>query len=144
MKIFWVWEKNDIKEIDINEDNDSILDEDKDSGQIALDIIETPENIIIIAPIAWVELEEIDLILNKSVLTIKWNRVKPSFYLEIENKVRNSECYWWKFVRNIILPENLDFDMVKAVMENNLLQVSIPKLYISTQNIKINRVWDNF
>jgi len=34
--------------------------------------------------------------------------------------------------------------MIKAVMENNLLQVSIPKLYLSSQNIKINRVGESF
>jgi len=143
MNIFWVWKKDDIKKIEIESDN-SVLEEESDSGQIALDIVETPEKIVIIAPIAWVELDEIDLMLNKWVLTIKWERTKPSMYSDEDNVVRNLECYWWRFVRNIILPENLDFDMVKAVMENNLLQVSIPKLNISSQNIKINRVWENF
>jgi HSP20 family molecular chaperone IbpA len=57
-----------------------------------------------------------------------------------ENTIRNSECYWGRFVRNIILPENLDFEMIKAVMENNLLKVTFPKLHISSQNIKINRI----
>jgi len=143
MNIFWVWKKDEIKKIEIESDN-SVLEEEFDSGQIALDIVETPEKIVIIAPIAWVELDEIDLMLNKGVLTIKWERTKPSMYSNEDNIVRNLECYWWRFVRNIILPENLDFDMVKAVMENNLLQVSIPKLNISSQNIKINRVWENF
>jgi len=143
MRIFWIWKEKDIKEIEIESDN-SVLEEEGESGQIALDIIDTPEKIVIIAPIAWVELEEIDLILNKSVLTIKWDRRKPSIYFDEENIIRNSECYWGKFIRNIILPENLDFDMIKAVMENNLLQVSIPKLYLSSQNIKIDRVWESF
>ena len=142
MKIFWVWRK-DIKDIEM-ENDDSILEEESNSWQIALDIIETPNSIIIIAPIAGIELEEIDLILNKSVLTIKWERIKPHEYSLEENILRNSECYWGRFVRNIILPENLDFDMIKAVMENNLLKVTFPKLHISSQNIKINRIGENF
>jgi len=143
MKIFWVWRDDKIKEIEIESD-DSVLEEEEESGQIALDIVETPEKIIIIAPIAGVELNEIDLILNKNVLTIKWERLEPTVLLDKYNTIRNSECFWWRFVRNIILPENLDFDMIKAVMENNLLQVSIPKLYLSSQNIKINRVGESF
>ena len=142
MKIFWVW-KNDIKNIEIDTD-ETILEEEDNSGQIALDIIETPESIIIFAPIAGVELEEIDLMLNKNVLTIKWERIKPHEYNLEENNLRNSECYWWRFVRNIILPENLDFEMIKAVMENNLLKVTFPKLHISSQNIKIDRIGENF
>ena len=143
MRIFWVGNDSDIKNIDIETD-DSILDEELDSGQIALDIIETPDKIIIYAPIAGIELEDIDLTLNKSVLTIKWERIAPKKYNDKDNILRNSECYWGRFVRNIILPENLDFEMIKATMENNLLKISFPKLHISKQNIKINRIGENF
>ena len=142
MKIFWVWDDN-IKKIEIESD-DSILEEESETGQIALDILETSDMIIIYAPIAGVELENIDLTLNKSVLTIKWERISPSEYYDEENILRNSECYWWRFVRNIILPENLDFEMIKATMENNLLKITFPKLYISKQNIKINRIGEEF
>lgn len=142
MKIFWVWDDN-IKKINIETDN-SVLEEETDSGQIALDILETLDMIIIYAPIAGVELENIDLTLNTSVLTIKWERIKPSEYLLEENLLKNSECYWGRFVRNIILPENLDFEMIKATMENNLLKISFPKLNFSSQNIKINRIGEEF
>ncbi len=142
MKIFWVWDDN-IKKINIETDN-SVLEEETDSGQIALDILETLDMIIIYAPIAGIELENIDLTLNTSVLTIKWERIKPSEYLLEENLLKNSECYWGRFVRNIILPENLDFEMIKATMENNLLKISFPKLNFSSQNIKINRIGEEF
>lgn len=142
MKIFWVWDNN-IKKIEIESD-ESVLEEESETGQIALDIVETSDMIIIYAPIAGIELENIDLTLNKSVLTIKWERVSPSEYDDEENILRNSECYWWRFVRNIILPENLDFEMIKATMENNLLKITFPKLYISKQNIKINRIGEEF
>jgi len=142
MKIFWVWDDN-IKKIDIETDN-SVLEEEVESGQIALDIVETPEYIIIYAPIAGIELENIDLTLNKSVLTIKWERISPREYDDEDNILRNSECYWGRFVRNIILPENLDFEMIKATMENNLLKITFPKIYISKQNIKINRIGEDF
>ncbi len=142
MKIFWVW-KDEVKTLDVELQN-RFSENEEDAGQIALDIVETPKWVMIFAPIAWVELEDIDLVLNKSVLTIKWERERPAEYFDEDNVLRNDECYWGKFVRNIILPENLDFDMVKAVMENNLLKISIPKLYVSSQNIKINRIGDNF
>ena len=54
--------------------------------------------------------------------------------------MKNSECYWGKFVRNIILPESLDFDDIQASMENNLLQIVVKKIQFSSQNIKINRI----
>jgi HSP20 family molecular chaperone IbpA len=38
------------------------------------------------------------------------------------------------------LPENLDFDSIKANLENNLLVVTIQKIELSSNNIKIDRV----
>lgn len=142
MKIFWVW--NDEKKILEYNDEESAFDSEEEQWQIALDILDTPIEIIIVAPIAWIELEDIDLVLDKNILTIKWNRERPWIYYDDDNTLQNNECYWGKFIRNIILPDNLDFEKIKAQMENNLLQITLPKINISTQNIKINRIWESF
>lgn len=139
-KYFWVWQKKDFVELD--EELDTSLQDDleseKEIGQIALDILETEDEIIILAPIWWIDLEDIDLTFNQSILTIKWVRNKPEMFYD-NVIVRNSECYWGKFVRNIILPENLDFDTIKASLENNLLVITILKLQFPSQHIKINK-----
>ena len=136
-KIFWVWE-DDFEELN-NEEKISDISE-KEVWQLALDIIENDSEILIISPIAWIDLDDIDLSINKSVLTIKWTRVKPQDIYWAWVTIRNSECFWWDFVRNIILPENLDFDDIKASMENNLLVISIKKLQFRNQSIKIDRI----
>jgi HSP20 family molecular chaperone IbpA len=38
------------------------------------------------------------------------------------------------------LPENLNFDSIKANLENNLLIITISKLQFTSQSIKIDRV----
>mgnify|MGYP003963050275 FL=1 len=136
-KLFWV--SNDEEVVELDEEinmNDELEDE---VWQVAVDILETPYELIILAPIAWIELEDVDLSFNKSVLSIKWYRTKPEIYSS-DITVRNNECFWWKFVRNIIMPENLDFDNIKASLENNLLIVTIQKLQFSSKSIKIDRV----
>lgn len=136
-KIFWVTKKEEILEL---EDEISEINElDENVWQVAIDILETPYELIILAPIAWIELDDIDLSVDKSILTIKWYRPKPEIYAD-DIIIRNTECFWWKFARNVILPENLDFDTVKASLENNLLIVTIQKLQFATQSIKIDRV----
>lgn len=137
LKIFWVTNKEEILDLDTEIDITEELEE--ETWQVSLDILETPYEIIILAPIAWIELEDIDLSINKSVLTIKWFRPKPEIYSD-EIIVRNNECFWWKFSRSVILPENLDFDSIKANLENNLLVITIQKLKFSSHNIKIDRV----
>lgn len=135
-KLFWVSNNN---EEEFDELSEEIEETENDLWQISLDIIEKDNSIIIIAPIAWVELKHIDITVNKNILIISWNRKKPLEYYEW-NILRNSECFWWEFSRNIILPENMDFDNIKAVMENNLLIVNIPRLNLDSKSIKINKI----
>ncbi len=144
-KLFWVWEEDNKEiqdqdfEIDVVEDESEEFEEDE-IWQIALDILENEREILLIAPIAWIEYEDIDLSINKTVLTIKWYREKPEEYLLDETVIRNSECFWWKFSRNVILPENLALNKIKAYMHNNLLVVNIPKLKFDSKNIRIDRI----
>lgn len=141
-KLFWLWndDSEELKEwIDVEVSNEEER-KDEDMWQVALDIIETEEDIIIIAPIAWVKLENIDLTLNKTVLTIKWRREKPEEYFSPKAVLRNAECFWWDFVRNVILPENLAMNKIKAYMQENVLVINIPKLKFDSKNIKIDRI----
>lgn len=141
MKIFWVskTEENTQKE-ELEVKKEEYFSSEEEIGQIALDIIEIDEEIFIVAPIAGVRLEDIEVSLNKTVLTIKGRREMPDFYDERGVKIRNDECFWGAFIRNIILPENLDFDSIKAEMQNNLLTLSIQKLRFSSQYIKIDNM----
>lgn len=144
IKIFGVWgDENDSPEGQAHHISQDLHDSfDEEIGQIALDILDNGDQIFIVAPIAGVELDDIDVFLNKSTLTLRGTRKKPiELYTEMTD-VKNSECFWGKFVRNIILPENLDFSQIKAIMENNLLIVSIPKLRFASKNIKIDKIED--
>ena len=141
IKIFWVGEDKD-EDIDSYEDT-STIDYDRpkeDIWQIALDVVETPESIIIVAPVAGIELSDIDVVVQKNTLTVRGTRVKPQEIFWDYAVVKTSECFWGKFMRNIILPENLDFWSVKAMMENNLLVITLPKLRFGSQNVKIDRI----
>lgn len=142
IKLFWLWEEKkweivDWIEVEIEDMEEDLLEE---VWQVALDVLENSECVTIVAPIAWIELEEVDLSLNKTVLTIKWSREEPEIYRDEDTVLRNSECFFGKFIRNVILPENLALNKIKAYMENNLLIITIPKLKFDSQSIKINRV----
>lgn len=141
-KIFGVGEERKKTEDGIDIEITDEENKEEEIWQVALDIIENSENITILSPIAGIDLEDIDLSINKSVLTIKWERKKPEEYYGEWAKIRNNECFWGKFTRNIILPENLSFNKIKAVMENNLLIITIPKLSFDSKSIKINRIED--
>lgn len=139
-KFFGVSKEEEFDEILEDEDEvENTKIEKEEIWQIAVDILETKFEIILLAPVAWISLDEIDISFHNNVLTIKWERFRPEIYTK-DVTVRNSECYWWEFSRNIILPENLDFDSIRATLDNNLLIITVPKLKFSSQSIRIEKI----
>lgn len=138
-KFFNVTKDNNFREIKEEHFIEKEVEIEKEVWQVALDIIETRHEIIILAPVAWVDLSDIDISVNENVLTISWYRERPEIYLK-EIILKNSECFWWEFSRNIILPENLDFDSIKANLDNNLLVVTIPKIRFTNHSVRVEKV----
>ncbi len=139
--IFNVSEKKEKDNISVEINEGDILEE--NVWQVALDIIENEDFILIVAPLAWVDIENVDISISKNILTISWERIKPTFYDE-EAKILVKECFFGPYSRSVILPENLAFNKIHATMENNLLLVEIPKLKFDSKTIKIDKLeWLN-
>lgn len=139
------WDSSPISRYESDEDYDDYttnhsVQEDEEIGQIALDVLENYQSIYILVPVAGVELRDIDISVHETTLTISWVRNKPKEFYENSMQIKNEECFWGKFLRNVILPENMDFSQVRAVMEHNLLVIHIPKIRFDSQNVKINRI----
>ena len=93
-------------------------------GQLAVDVAQTADELIVIAAMAGTHPESIELHLHNDLLTIRGERKSPigemgeHFY---------QECYWGKFSRSIILPVDVKAEMVQAQYKNGVLIVRLPK-----------------
>lgn len=136
LKFFKVAKEDEYEEV--IDDWEEVLN-DEEIWQIALDILETRDEMLIIAPVAWIDLDDIDILYEDWILTINWERKLPEIY-DSRTVLKNSECFWWRFSRSVILPENLDYDSIRASLENNILVIMIPKLKFSSQSIRIEQL----
>lgn len=123
--------------IEVEVTDEEIVEE--DLGQVALDILELDDSIVVIAPLAWVDIDEVDISVSRNILTISWERKTPEIY-NSSNKILIQECFFWPYSRSIILPENLALNKIRATMENNLLIIEIPKLQFPSKSIKIDKL----
>lgn len=123
----------------IEVDTESERDYEMDIGQIAVDILDLSDAIVIVAPIAGVDPAEVDIGLSRNILTISGIRRENPIYNEAR-KMLVEECFYGSFSRSIILPENLGFDRISASVEHNVVTISIPKLTLSSKSIKIETV----
>jgi HSP20 family protein len=113
-----------LEEIDSEEFGRHIHDEE---GQLTLDVYQTDTHLVVIAPVAGVEPDEIDITVSeKEVLTIRGTRQVAKEVMEDNYLCR--ECFWGAFSRSIVLPEGLDVDEVAATFKRGILKIEIPKL----------------
>ena len=95
-------------------------------GELAVDVYQTEDELVIQSPIAGVKPESLDVSIEEDQLTIKGFREKPR-----EKKERSyfyQECYWGPFSRQILLPEEVDPSRAQATLKEGILTIRIPKL----------------
>lgn len=94
-------------------------------GQLAIDVYQTDDDIVIKSAIAGVSPEDINISIDNDMVTIKGERksggeVKDDdFYYQ--------ECYWGAFSRSVILPVDVIVDKAQADLKNGILTIALPK-----------------
>lgn len=95
-------------------------------GQLAVDVIETEDEIVITSTVAGVASEDLDLQMNGDIITIKGMRRNKFDHLGDEDYIIR-ECFWGGFSRSIILPADIQQDGIQATLENGVLTITLPK-----------------
>jgi len=95
-------------------------------GQLAIDVYETPKEIVIKSTIAGVKPEDLDVGVEDNTVNIRGSRHN-------EEKVKGEdyfyqECYWGTFSRSVILPSEIDSDKTEASLKDGILTVRLPKI----------------
>ena len=110
-------EKKEEKEPDWFEESD---------GELAVDVYQTDDEIVIQSTIAGVKPEDLDISIENDTVIISGERQNI-----IEDKGKNyfyQECFWGAFSREIILPEEVDGGRAEATMKEGVFTLRIPKI----------------
>lgn len=95
-------------------------------GQLAVDVYQTVNELVIQAAIAGIKTEDLDVLIEEDVLTIKGKRANPYQIDAADYFIQ--ECYWGPFSRKIILPVEVDASRTDAAMKEGILTIRIPKV----------------
>lgn len=102
----------------------------------AIDMYEDKDNIIVETQLGGINPENVDISIENNVLNIKGESEKKS---EIDEKnYYRKEIRRGSFYRSIALPTKVDGDNAKAINEEGILKISIPKApEVKPKTIKI-------
>lgn len=96
-------------------------------GQLTVDVYQTPDEVIVESTIAGVDPENIDVDVTSESVTIRGERKKEQKIDEADYFYQ--ECFWGKFSRSIILPQEIDPDRAYSSIKNGILTVHLPKIH---------------
>lgn len=103
------------------EEEDSIV-----PGQLALDVYETKEKLIVKARTAGVNKNDLDVSIADNTLTIR-GTLSAGEESDVENYFLQ-ECYWGEFSRSIALPIPVKEDEIEAVLKEGVLTIAFTKV----------------
>lgn len=94
-------------------------------GQLAVDVYETKERLVVKARTAGVNKNDLDVSIADNTLTIRGTLSAN------EDDVENyfvQECYWGEFSRSIALPIPVKEEEIEAVLKDGVLTISFTKV----------------
>ncbi len=100
--------------------------EDDFPGQLAVDVYESEEKLVVKARTAGVNKDELDVSISDGILTIS-GTLSSGDEAEATNW-HIQECYWGEFSRTLALPVAVREDEVEAVLKDGVLTITFNKV----------------
>jgi HSP20 family protein len=110
--------------------SDEDWDEDQVPGQLAVDVYETKEKLLVKARVAGVDKNDLDVSISDNTLQIHGTLTSGD-----ESEAENyfvQECYWGEFSRSLALPVSVKEDEIEAVLKDGVLTIGFTKLQQDT------------
>lgn len=115
------------------------MKEEAEEGELAVDVFQTPAEIVVKAMIGGVRPEDLNITITREMVTIKGKREEaetvngPDYFQQ--------ELYWGSFSKTILLPSEVEPEEAEAVERHGLLTIRLPKVDRGrVQKIKVRSI----
>src|SRR3989344_6294150 len=121
-------EPEETRRLPVKEDkkNSGWIEEENDEMELAVDVYQTPTDIIIQTMVAGVRPEDLEVSIARDMITIRGKR-EESRTIDEENYF-SKELYWGNFSRTILLPQEVEPEEAEAMEKHGLLTIRLTKL----------------
>ena len=109
-------------------DADAMMSDDDASdmpGQLALDVYETKDRLVVKARTAGVNKQDLDVSISEGILTITGTLASGEEEVE---QWHLQECYWGEFSRTLALPVPVKEEEIEATLKDGVLTITFTKV----------------
>lgn len=109
------------------EAKDKNIGDDDSDGQLAVDVYQTNNDIVIKTMVAGIRPEDLDISITRDMVTIKGSREDNNASVGDEDYFQR-ELFWGSFSRTILLPQEIEIEDAEATERHGLLTIKLPKI----------------
>jgi len=102
------------------------IEEENEEAELAVDVYQTPTDIVVQTMVAGVKPEDIELTIARDIITIRGKREENRNIDEDNYFIK--ELYWGKFSRTISLPQEVEPEEAEALEKHGLLTIKLKKV----------------
>src|ERR1051325_2224283 len=104
-----------------NDEKAAQLPDDESEGQLTVDVFQDKDDIVVQSTLAGVNPDDLEINITNESVTIRGKRER----MEVveEKDFYYQECFWGKFSRSIILPQEVDPEKSEATTKNGVLTI---------------------
>lgn len=95
-------------------------------GTLTIDVYQNENEIIVESAIAGVRPEDLDITATNESIAIKGERHRDEHVSD--ERYFYQECFWGKFSRSVILPQEVDPEAAQVGYKNGILTIKLPKV----------------
>lgn len=122
-----------------NESDGNWAKEETEEGELAVDVFQTPTEIVIKAMIGGVRPEDLNISSNRDMVIIKGKREDTE--TAMAGDYFKQELYWGSFSKTISLPAEVEPDEAEVSERHGLLTIRLPKVDRSRiQKLKVRSI----
>lgn len=114
-------------------------DEHVQEGQLAVDVLATAKEVVVVSTMAGATTESLEVYVRGDLLTIRGARACPFPDTSLEH-IYHRECFWGPFSRTVVLPVPVEGGLARAEYIHGILTVTIPKKQTVENRIPITIV----
>lgn len=114
------------KEVVDGQDSSWTTPEDETEGELALDVYQTPSDIIVQTFVAGVKPDDLEIHITRDMLTLRGKREEARTTRGHDFFAK--ELYWGSFSRTISLPQEVEPADAEAIERHGLLTIRLPKI----------------
>ena len=105
---------------------DALYEDDAKDGELAVDVYDDGDKIIVKTMVAGVKPEDLEVSITRDTITVRGTRQETTE--TIKENYHHKELYWGSFSRTVLLPAEIDIEESEAVEKHGLLILTLPKI----------------